>query len=148
MGGVDRECAYRQALTSPAHLTDTSGIGGRLVVGPELRDKCLAARLDEPVRWCLALAAVDWKRIGMSRAIPEPTLWRLTERYLAADAPNEDLTDENYHGTRPRQGSGALAAQSGGRRPPAQGEMIIRGAVWGQNAARGRSPALAAANAS
>lgn len=76
------------------------GIGERLVAGPELRDKCLAARLDEPVRWCLALAAVDWKRIGMPRAIPEPTLRRLTERYLATDAPNEDLTDDNYQDAR------------------------------------------------
>ncbi len=41
------------------------GIGERLVAGPELRDKRLAARLDEPVRWCLAKAAVDWRRIGM-----------------------------------------------------------------------------------
>jgi len=109
LSGGERERAV--SAYPDEDFTGGVGIGERLVAGPLLRDKCLAALDDQPIRWCLALAAVDWRRIGMPRAVPEPTLRQLTSRYLADQAPNLDLTEDNYRDAR----TWALEPIAGGR---------------------------------
>jgi TPR repeat protein len=104
----------REAAASAYPNEDFSegvGIGERLVSAPLLLEKFVAAFDSRPIRWCLVMAAVDWKRIGMQQGIPEPELRRLTAEYLADQAPNLDLTDENYLDGK----AWALAPIAGGR---------------------------------
>ncbi len=96
----DEERARAASSYPEEDFTGGVGIGERLVAGPLLREKCLAARDDQPIRWCFVQATVDWRRIGMPRAIPESALRKLTDRYLATQAPNAELTDESYRDAR------------------------------------------------
>ncbi len=106
--------AERDAAASAYPDEDFSGevgIGERLVAAPLLRDKLIEAFDSRPVCWCLAMAAVDWQRIGLPGGIPEPELRRLTSAYLADRAPHLDLTEESYRDAR----TWALAPVAGGR---------------------------------
>ncbi len=70
------------------------GIGERLVAAPLLRQRYLDA--GNPAGWCLVQAAVDWRRVGLLRPIPEDQLRQLAVGYLEERWPALDLTDQTY----------------------------------------------------
>jgi hypothetical protein len=58
------------------------GIGAELVGTAALERAYDAGRTAVPIGWALLQAAVDWRRAGMLRPIPEADLWDLCPRYL------------------------------------------------------------------
>jgi hypothetical protein len=58
------------------------GLGEELAGAPELEEEYDAGMVLAPVGWALVQAAVDWRRAGMLRAIPEADLRLLCTQYL------------------------------------------------------------------
>jgi WD40 repeat protein len=81
----------------PEESFERIGIGERLAAVELLVDKY---RADEgaprPAGWALLQAAVDWRRVGMARPIPEPLLRELSQDYLREARVNLDPTEENF----------------------------------------------------
>jgi tetratricopeptide (TPR) repeat protein len=60
------------------------GIGAPLVLVPELEHQYDFGVVTAPVGWALVQAAVDWRRTGITRPIPEAELRELSQHYLRA----------------------------------------------------------------
>jgi tetratricopeptide (TPR) repeat protein len=71
------------------------GIGPQLVRAPELERQYDFGVVTAPVGWALVQAAVDWRRTGITRPIPEQELRELSQHYLWALG-SDPPADEAY----------------------------------------------------
>jgi cellulose synthase operon protein C len=60
------------------------GIGAPLVLAAELEHQYDFGVVAAPAGWALVQAAVDWRRTGITRPVPEPELRELSRHYLRA----------------------------------------------------------------
>ena len=74
------------------------GIGEQMVAAEFVEQLYGAAREGFPEGWAVIQAAIDWRRIGVSRPVSRPILWNLFRSYLAEVTPHlepgEDLFAE------------------------------------------------------
>jgi tetratricopeptide (TPR) repeat protein len=81
----------------PDESFEHAGIGERLAAVELLIDKYRADQgAARPVGWAVAQAAVDWRRVGMARPIPEPLLRELSQAYLREAKVNLDPTEQDF----------------------------------------------------
>ncbi|MFP2926354.1 tetratricopeptide repeat protein [Pyxidicoccus sp. 3LG] len=73
------------------------GLGEHLVAAHELWNKYDTAKATFPQGHALVRAAIDWRRAGLQRPIPESTLQRLAARYIQfLRLSHVDLTPESF----------------------------------------------------
>jgi tetratricopeptide (TPR) repeat protein len=66
------------------------GIGENMVAAPLLESRYHAAAEMGPYEWATLRAAIDWRRVGVDRPVPEPVLRELSSRYLETPVPGDD----------------------------------------------------------
>ena len=76
----------------PAEDFSSRGIGEQMVAADIVEDVYGSAREACPEGWAVIQAAVDWRRIGVSRPVSRPVLYALFPRYLADVAPHLEPT--------------------------------------------------------
>jgi tetratricopeptide (TPR) repeat protein len=93
---TDRERTGAQEAY-PDESFERTGIGERLAAVELLVGKYRADQeAPRPVGWAVAQAAVDWRRVGMARPIPEPLLRELSQAYLQEARVNLNPTEQDY----------------------------------------------------
>jgi Tfp pilus assembly protein PilF len=74
-----------------------SGLGEHLVAAHQLTKKYGLGRETQPLGHTLVRAAIDWRRAGLLRPVPERALQRLASQYLEAlRLPHVDLTEDSF----------------------------------------------------
>jgi tetratricopeptide (TPR) repeat protein len=85
------------AAAYPKESFANVGIGEQLAAVQLLIDKYRADQDGErPVGWAVAQAAVDWRRVGMARPIPESLLAELSQGYLREARVNLEPTEDDF----------------------------------------------------
>jgi hypothetical protein len=84
--------SYPEEDFSDPHL----GVAERLVSAPELLDRFLAAKDNNPHGWAVVKVAIDWQRVGLTRPVPRSGLRRLYEYELIETHPHLDPTDTDF----------------------------------------------------
>ena len=80
----------------PAEDFSSRGIGEQMVAADIVEDVYGSAREGSPEGWAVIQAAVDWRRIGVSRPVTRPVLYALFPRYLADVAPHLEADESRF----------------------------------------------------
>lgn len=85
----------RATVNDPGVLTEVDhyGLAEYLGTGPEALDKFERGKIANPVGHALVLAAVDWRRTGLTRPVSEQVLSMMLPTYLA-DRPDVPRTNQ------------------------------------------------------
>ena len=80
----------------PGEDFETRGIGEQMVAAEMVEQLYGAAREGFPEGWAVIQAAIDWRRIGVSRPVSRPVLWNLFRSYLAEVTPHLEPGDDMF----------------------------------------------------
>jgi tetratricopeptide (TPR) repeat protein len=87
-----------------ARALETQGLGEYFVAGPDLADRFEDGKVTCPEGAAVVAAAIDWRRAGLARPIPEPLLNALyslyTEKFLGEAAVGEERFDRGLEWAR------------------------------------------------